>query len=36
MKEDGNEKEHMKFDFVNYLQKNNAGWVGKDTAKSLE
>jgi hypothetical protein len=35
MKENGNEKECMKFDFVNYLQENNAGWVGKDTAESL-
>ncbi|GBC46844.1 hypothetical protein GLOIN_2v1782174 [Rhizophagus irregularis DAOM 181602=DAOM 197198] len=35
MKENGNEKECMKFNFVNYLQENNAGWVGKDTAESL-
>ncbi|GBC16388.2 hypothetical protein GLOIN_2v1782174 [Rhizophagus irregularis DAOM 181602=DAOM 197198] len=35
MKENGNEKECMKFNFVNYFQENNAGWVGKDTAESL-
>ncbi|CAB4437017.1 unnamed protein product [Rhizophagus irregularis] len=35
MKENGNEKERMIFDFVDYLQENNAGWVGKDVAESL-
>jgi hypothetical protein len=34
MKENGNEKECMIFDFVNYLQKNNAEWVGKDVAEN--
>ncbi|GES96453.1 hypothetical protein GLOIN_2v1782174 [Rhizophagus clarus] len=35
MKENGNEKEHMIFDFVNYLQENNARWVRKDVAESF-
>uniref|UniRef100_U9UHK3 Uncharacterized protein n=1 Tax=Rhizophagus irregularis (strain DAOM 181602 / DAOM 197198 / MUCL 43194) TaxID=747089 RepID=U9UHK3_RHIID len=35
MKENGNEKKCMIFDFIDYLQENNAGWVEKDVVESL-